>query len=995
MAHLYVFDQNEQLLMILSEEEFESDEHKRQLNGSWTFTFTTESKYASVLLKSHKVAFYDREGNFRLFVISEVPTLTYHDDQIEVYSVNDYFQLANQIVEDKRLRDGTAREALSKVLDGSGYLVGEVADLGNQTISFYDVTRMEGLESIVETYGGEIDFRIELDEEKRCISKKFIDLKTRLGTDTGLRFTFDSNLEEMKRSDTSEGHFTVLYGRGKGIESGDGYSRKIKFTEVEWTTPIHPVDKPIGQSFIEDEEAIAKYGRIEGIYENSDIEDPGELLQATYEALQQVKNPILSYEVKATDLSQQAGYEHFKLTLGDSVILLDEAYQLSLESRIVSISESIREGNTEQYLTLGSVQPSLTGSMGNAQITAPSDGSETIVIEDGKFPDTLPPIPQLQVEGLFSSILVEWTYEAKSYYEYEIYASPLENFNPDSSNLIFRGKASTLLHQVKPQETWYYRARARNTHGNVTEWSSQVRATSTKIADGAEYFETAAISDALIGELRLDRGWVGKLTGDLIEAKNLVVVDGNGTRTLYIDSFGRVSLDVYELNIQSQAVMTKPQVDQAIHEAVEELDFGGRNLANLSSIKKHANTILDTSHYVKSSYFTIERKVQESNGGFMYDWGIVYQPNTPYRVRCYLTQMTDNPILNIHVHNGQNLVSLKMYLDGELITGNTDVSDILGDKEEHCFELIYTSPSAVVSSTSGVQQTYIQPNKNNSTNLYKLKVNKFKLERGTVFSDWSLAPEDYNSVIDAVNSELKQDITNSVAGLQDQNNELIERFDEAFSDNVLSAYEKVQLKDDLRTIDNQYESMKTMVNEFNESSVNGQFATLTLRHQELHAFVDPLLLDLNVASEASNATIREYLYQYQLQYNITFVALQTMIDNRLNTLTTTVNTTAQGVETAITKSNTALDGIQTIGKHFNFTDSGWVEIFATLNGVPGRFKTQITDQRLAFLDHNVEVAYMSNQKLYITQAQILNSLQLGNIEQSKTAKGGLIYQWKG
>ena len=40
----------------------------------------------------------------------------------------------------------------------------------------------------------------------------------------------------------------------------------------------------------------------------------------------------------------------------------------------------------------------------------------------------------------------------------------------------------------------------------VTEWSSQVQATSTKIADGAEYFETAAISDAQIGALRLDRG---------------------------------------------------------------------------------------------------------------------------------------------------------------------------------------------------------------------------------------------------------------------------------------------------------------------------------------------------------------------------------------------------------------------------------------------------------------------------------------------------------
>lgn len=1350
MAHLYVFDQEEQLLTILSEEEFEEDEHKRQLNGSWTFTFMTGSKYAPVLLKGHKIAFYDREKSFRLFIISEVPTVTYHDDQIEVYAVNDYFQLAHQIVEDRRLREGTAREALSKVLDGSGYLVGEVADLGNQTISFYDVTRMEGLEIIVETYRGEIDFRIELDEEKRCISKKFIDLKARLGTDTGLRFTFDSNLEEVKRSDTSEGHFTVLYGRGKGIESGDGYSRKIKFTAVEWTTPIHPVDKPIGQSFIEDKEAIAKYGRIEGIYENSDIEDPGELLQATYEALQQVKHPILSYEVKAKDLAQQAGYEHFKLTLGDSVILLDETYQLSLESRIVAISESIRESETEQYLTLGSVQPSLTDSMGNAQVIAPSE-SETIVIEDENFPDTLPAIPQLQAEGLFSSILVEWTYEAKSYYEYEIYASSLENFNPDLSNLIFRGKASTLLHQVKPQETWYYRARARNTHGKVTEWSSQVRATSTKIADGAEYFETAAISDAQIGALRLDRGWVGKLTGDLIEAKNLVVIDGNGKKTLHIDSFGRVFLDVYELNIQSQEVMTRPQVDQVIHEAVEDLDssyavsltneaqtipttssrvptanatyvteiniyqgtkertdytighvasangitvtqtdssvkftvstktaltvdsgsfsipitidgrtftktfswscakqgiqgptgatgpdgqdgytvlltnenhaFPASNTGNISSvmtittqaiaykgsqlisatfgtlpaltgltlsasgntltIKANTGTSLADTGTINlpviadgktfTKVFSWTKTKQGSTGATgpqgpagtnsksvaivatsqvfkSTDGGLTFTPDT-----IKLTPILQNVTYSnwqYSLNGGSSWHSVSSGSQGLTISGGvltitkdcslftatvTAVSFRMNTNDSSIYDVMtvvklydvteldfggrnilkysniksntgWTSNSHVIFSESGgyersgcitvTRSDYIGTSRTgpsnsnvtkqgiipqgtqltlsgwvmihsgegipeldvNNTSLFyrayyadgsgsfqdvvnlqltmtmeknkwmrisgtgtakvdlayngvdgvsksqvgfylgkngKVSVSNIKLELGNVLSDYTEAPEDFESIIDAVNSELKQEITHSVAGLQDQNNELIERVDEAFNDNVLSSYEKIQLQSDLRTIDHQYESMKNMVNEFNDNVVNGQLTALTLRHQELHAFVDPLLADLNTASEASNATIREKLYQYQLQYNITYVALQTMIENKLTTLTTTVNTTAQGVETAITKSNTALDGVQTIGKHFNFTDSGWVEIFATLNGVPGRFKTQITDQRLAFLDNNVEVAYMSNQKLYITQAQILNSLQLGTIEQSKTAKGGLIYQWKG
>lgn len=270
-----------------------------------------------------------------------------------------------------------------------------------------------------------------------------------------------------------------------------------------------------------------------------------------------------------------------------------------------------------------------------------------------------------------------------------------------------------------------------------------------------------------------------------------------------------------------------------------------------------------------------------------------------------------------------------------------------------------------------------------------------KVEKGTEITDWSPAPEDFDSVIDAVNDQLKQEITNSVAGLQNQNNELIERFDDAFSDNVLSSYEKIQLQADLKVIDSQYDTMKSLVNALNDNSVNGQFTTLTARHTELHTLVDPLLKDLNTAVECSNAAIREVLFQYQLQYNITHLSVQTLVDNRLNTITTTVNTTASGVETAITKSDSALNGVNTISKHFNFTDSGWVEIFASINNQPGRFKTQITDQRLSFLDNNVEVAYMSNQKLYITQAQILDSLQLGNIAMAKTAKGGLIYQWKG
>ncbi len=1622
MAELYLFNKEEILINIIPEEDFNNDLHVRELNSTWSFEFITSLQYLNDVSKSNKIGFYDRYGEFRLFKIIREPEVDYLNDEISVNCLNDCYEMSDQIIEDKRLTNGTALQALSKVLDGSNYEVGEVAELGNRTINFYDISRMEGLKNIISAYGGELDYRIEFDVEFKHISQKYVDIKSRLGQDTGLRFTYDLNLESVVRKDVSESRCTVLYGRGGAIESGDGYSRKIKFTDVEWTKPTNPIDKSIGQNYIEDLDAIAKYGRIEGIYENSDIEEPSELLQATYEALQECKNPKLSYEVNAKDLaSQNDEYDHLIVCIGDSVILLDEEYDLNFESRIVGFEESIKKESSEMKWIIGNVQSSFSSdsgssgqiikpSTGNAdieidddkfpdtlpdvpiveaeglfgsviiswtyesksyyeyglyasqlksigqnyiedldaiakygriegiyensdieepsellqatyealqecknpklsyevnakdlasqndeydhlivcigdsvilldeeydlnfesrivgfeesikkessemkwiignvqssfssdsgssgQIIKPSTGNADIEIDDDKFPDTLPDVPIVEAEGLFGSVIISWTYESKSYYEYGLYASQLKDFNPDSSNLIFRGKSSSFLHQVRPKETWYYRARAINTHGRITDFSSQVHASTLKIEDGTEYFEKAAIADALIGDLRLDRGWVGQLKGQHIDARELTVTDGNGEQTLAIDSFGRVSLDVTELTISSQEVMTRPKVDQVIHEAVEDLDSSyavsltneAQTIPTTSSRVPTANatyvteiniyqgtkertdytignvasangiTVTKTASSVK---FTVSTKMALTvdSGSFSipitidghtftktFSWSCAKQgiqgptgatgatgpkgetgdagPKGDTGVQgpagqdgqdgytvlltnenhafpasntgnitsvmtittqaiAYkgsqlisatfgtlpavpgLTLSASANTLTIQANTGTSLadtgtINLSVIADGKTFTkvfswtktkqGSTGATGPQGPAGTNSKSVAIVATSQVFKSTDGgltftpdtikltpILQNVIYSNwqyslnggsswspvssgsqgltisggvltisktcslftatqtaivfrvNTNDSNIYdtmtivklydvtdldfggrnlatgtktfegwayssnsissekyegcsvyhyaykagdsykdlakysvitpqpsetytlsfwakgsgnirnffypstvKSGVNSqgrtttssdgnslltlssewkrywvtwttlenvsgskniiacrqestdsevyvcgVKFERGNIPSDWSEAPEDFDKIIDAVNNELKQEITHSVAGLQDQNNELIERFNEAFSDHVLSSHEKVQLQSDLRVIDNQYESMKTMVTEFNDNAVTGQFSALTLRHQELHALVDPLLVDLNIASEASNADIRERLYQYQLQYNITFVALQTMIDNRLNTLTTTVNTTAQGVETAITKSNTALDGIQTIGKHFNFTDSGWVEIFATLNGVPGRFKTQITDQRLAFLDNNVEVtmidnrlntltttvnttaqgvetaitksntaldgiqtigkhfnftdsgwveifatlngvpgrfktqitdqrlafldnnvevAYMSNQKLYITQAQILESLQLGNISQAKTAKGGLIYQWKG
>ena len=170
----------------------------------------------------------------------------------------------------------------------------------------------------------------------------------------------------------------------------------------------------------------------------------------------------------------------------------------------------------------------------------------------GDFPDTLPTTPTLEYKVYgFANIELSWTYENKTYYSYELYASKTRNFNPNSFDLIHAGQSSSFLFQARPNETWYFKVCAINSHGRRTSFSNQVEVTTRKINDLSSYVENAAIGDALIGQLNLGRGWFGQLRGNYIDAKQLSVTDGNGKRTWDIDSFGNVYGDMTALSLNS------------------------------------------------------------------------------------------------------------------------------------------------------------------------------------------------------------------------------------------------------------------------------------------------------------------------------------------------------------------------------------------------------------------------------------------------------------
>lgn len=278
-------------------------------------------------------------------------------------------------------------------------------------------------------------------------------------------------------------------------------------------------------------------------------------------AVNKVDMPKQNYKIEFVPLSKCAGYEDLedRINLCDVVTIRDTRYNIDTQSKVIKVTYDVLRDRYES-MELGEPRTTLGDIVSGGGINGPIKGEQGPPGANGDlsdFPDELPetPIVSATVYG-FANVEISWTFESKIYYTYEVYASKTKGFTPNVFDLIFSGQASTFMHQLKPNETWYYKVCAVNTHGSRTDFSEEVEVNTVKIDDLSNYVEEMAISDALIGELNLGRGWYGELRGNYIDAKQMSVTDGNGKRTLDIDSFGNVRFDVQEMKIKGQSAVT-------------------------------------------------------------------------------------------------------------------------------------------------------------------------------------------------------------------------------------------------------------------------------------------------------------------------------------------------------------------------------------------------------------------------------------------------------
>lgn len=286
--------------------------------------------------------------NLKQFYVYRILSTTFNKDCWEIEGVDfAYDDLSVSLIKDIRPTDKTPAEILAQILEGTMWGVGDVDPMGTITTNYYYQTRLECVQDLCKLTGAILSPSYGFDG--KYITSRQISLLWSVGEDRGKRFVHGSNLISVVQENDNSAIYTALVGRGGGVaieddegEETGGYSRKITFGDVVWSVEAgDPVDKPLGQEYVEIPEYTAAYGLLDGkprvgIVEFDGEENPVNLLWRTYERVLVSGRPQVSYKAVVRDVGD--------VGLDDTVTIIrplpsgyDIRYKTKVYKRVVDL----------------------------------------------------------------------------------------------------------------------------------------------------------------------------------------------------------------------------------------------------------------------------------------------------------------------------------------------------------------------------------------------------------------------------------------------------------------------------------------------------------------------------------------------------------------------------------------------------------------------------------------------------------------------------------
>ncbi|GAE31927.1 phage tail protein [Alkalihalobacillus hemicellulosilyticus] len=462
-------------------------------------------------------------------------------------------ELQEHIVVEQNIISQSAQVALDAALVGTRWTGVVEGEFGQASTQFHYISSAVAVWNVLEVWGGDVKDVVVFDEQNHIVARN-VKLLQRLGADNGKRFEIDHDITEIQRTILSY-PVTALYGRGASLTTeGDegGETQYLDFAAVEWSTASgDPTNKPLGQAWVGDPQALQKYGRQyegellhrEGIWQDQDIEDPELLLQKTWEHLPKVSVPEVHYRLSVHLLEHMAGYDHEKVSLGDTARAIDRQFSkpIEIQTRIIAVEYDLTdiEGTAMvemgQFLSVHEEDDRIDRIEADIDRNRGKWDSEAQPITNERYPNIKPQTPaNARAEGGFQVIQLYWDYSNEVYvHYYEVYGSQVKDFVPDRQHLLWRGKVGAFAHNVETDQQWYYRIRAVNTHGTASDFTHEVTASTVRvITDDLLFGEDLAARlrelnevSRIIGENGVDFDQISEVAKNIIQQEARTYTD--------------------------------------------------------------------------------------------------------------------------------------------------------------------------------------------------------------------------------------------------------------------------------------------------------------------------------------------------------------------------------------------------------------------------------------------------------------------------------------
>ena len=500
---LFLFNNDEKLIGTVSLLEGIQNE---EINKIQTIECTVV--YSELIEKASYIGHKDYSDSriFHLYKIDHVTKTSTTD--IKIVGVHTFFDdmESDGYVKDFRPTNRELVGVLTTILDGSRWLLGTVNIQRRYTGNFYYVTRKEALSKLIEATQIEIKPRLEFSRGK--ITGRYLDVFTRLGGRNGKVFVHGRDLLTVSEKKSQGAIYTAVVGRGKGEETDTGgYGRRISFKDIEWRrTSGQPVDKPVGQEYVEIPAMTRLYGFEKGtkprikIVEFQDETDKEKLLRLSYEWLEKNSRMQVEYSAKVLNVGN--------LELGDTVGIFNPKLGIKYETRVFKVKRNLVNNKLTEF------------GIGDKVTTSPFSRTIELAKEMKNFQDdTVYWLDKIR-ERLSDKLINEdgYNYDLKADNEYKVPAGYYSFDKPIDQNptkVVYMGAGKiAIADSKKPTGEWNWKTFLDGTGATLDLINTGVlKAGRIQSADGSSYW------DLDTGEFHLQQSAITEAVNNAVNGK--------------------------------------------------------------------------------------------------------------------------------------------------------------------------------------------------------------------------------------------------------------------------------------------------------------------------------------------------------------------------------------------------------------------------------------------------------------------------------------------